>query len=70
MQNVERTLRNMLNDLSEHHRHKSELLTHYVNSRLDKSLKNYYEELMQTYDYLTRRDAERVLRRALKEEKK
>lgn len=70
MQNVERTLRNMLNDLSEHHRDKSELLTHYVNSRLDKSLKNYYEELMQTYDYLTRRDAERVLRRALKEDKK
>lgn len=70
MHNVERTLRNMLNDLSSHHRDKSELLTHYVNSRLDKSLKNYYEELMQTYDYLTRRDAERVLKRALKEEKK
>lgn len=68
MSNIESTLRGMLQDLSRHHRGRKQLLIEYVNSRLDKSLKSYYNELMSTYEMLSRRNATRVLKRLLSEE--
>ena len=47
-----------------------ELLEYYVNARLDKSIQSYYEELMDSYNALTKRDAARVLRRAVEGERK
>ena len=65
-----RMLLHMLGDLNNHHRKRKELLPEYVNSRLDKSLKNYYEELISNYDALIRKDAAKVLRAMNKETKR
>lgn len=65
-----RMLLHMLDDLNNHHRKRKELLPEYVNSRLDKSLKNYYEELISNYDALIRKDAAKVLRAMNKETKR
>lgn len=70
MSKVEIILRGMLNDLSNHHRGRKQLLIEYVNNRLDKSLKSYYNELMSTYEMLSRRNATRVLKKLLSEEEK
>ena len=60
----------MLDDLASHNRKKKELLPMYVNLRLDKSLKNYYEELLSVYDSLVRKDAAKVLKKINREEKR
>ena len=65
MDKTEYTLNHMLEDLSKHHRNRKELIVEYVNSRLEKSLQNYYEELLSSYDELTRRDAAKVLKKML-----
>lgn len=59
------TLNSMILDLKKHDRNKQELIEEYINSRLDKSLKSYYEDLMQTYNSITKRDAARVLKKAM-----
>lgn len=64
------TLHRMLDDICAHHRKRRELLEYYVNARLDKSIQSYYEELMDSYNALTKRDAARVLRRAVEGEKR
>lgn len=65
MDNTKKILFGMLDDLSKRkNKKKRDLLEEYINARLDKSLKSYYEELMQTYKSLTKRDAARVLRMA------
>lgn len=56
------TLRNMLLDIQRHERDQAGLLEHYIQLRLDRSLINYYTDLMQTYDFLSHRDAQRVLK--------
>ena len=63
-------LLHMLDDLASHNRKKKELLPMYVNLRLDKSLKNYYEELLSVYDSLVRKDATKVLKKINREEKR
>ena len=63
-------LLHMLDDLASHNRKKKELLPMYVNLRLDKSLKNYYEELLSVYDSLVRKDAAKVLKKINREEKR
>lgn len=60
------TLNKMLSDIRQHNRKRSELIEYYVNARLDKSLKSYYGELVETYHMLTRRDAARVVRASLR----
>lgn len=60
----------MLEELASHHRNKKDLLPIYVNTRLDKSLKNYYEELLNIYDSLVRKDAAKVLKKMNREEKR
>lgn len=56
-------LEDMLKDLDQHHRQKAELLPHYINRRLAKSLKNYYRDLLEAYSNLTKKDTVRVLKR-------
>lgn len=63
-------LLHMLDDMSKHHRKRKDLLPEYVNARLDKSLKSYYEELISSYDALIRKDAAKVLRVMNKEDNK
>lgn len=66
MDNTKKILFSMLDDLSKiGDKKKKELIEEYINARLDKSLKSYYEELMQTYKSLTKRDAARVLKRVM-----
>ena len=67
---VKDTLHKMLDDIHAHNRRRRELLEYYVNTRLDKSIQSYYEELMDSYNALTKRDAARVLRRAMEGEKR
>ena len=66
MDNTKKILFGMIDDLSKRGgKKKKELIEEYINARLDKSLKSYYEELMQTYKSLTKRDAARVLKRVM-----
>lgn len=67
---VKSTLHRMLDDIHSHNGKRRELLEYYVNARLDKSIQSYYEELMDSYNALTKRDAARVLRRATEGERK
>ena len=48
-------IENIINELSEHHRDKSQLLESYVTARLNKSLSVYYSELMRSNEYLENR---------------
>lgn len=64
----EQLLREMLQDLSRHNGTREKLLPLYLQKRMDLSLKNYYEELMQTYEELTKRDAARVLKKMFSKE--
>lgn len=59
----ENVLKDMLKDLDQHHKQKSELLPYYINKRLAKSLKNYYRDLMEAYNNLTKKDTVKVLKR-------
>lgn len=63
-------LEGMLADMKKHHRDKGDLLNNSIELRLNKSLKNYYSELMSTYNVLVRKDAIRVMRKAHREEAK
>lgn len=64
------TLERMISDLDHHKKSKRELLPQYIQTRLDLSLKNYYEDLMKAYDAITRKDAAKVIKRAFSKEKK
>lgn len=63
-------LKRMINELDQHKKSKKELLSQYIQTRLDLSLKNYYEDLMKAYDAITRKDAAKVIKRAFSKEKK
>lgn len=62
------TLKSMLKDINKHKRDKNKLLEYYVQKRLNTSLKNYYKELLETYDFLTHREAKKVFKALNKEE--
>lgn len=53
----------MIEDIKNHERSKEVLLPFYIQKRMDLSIKNYYEELMQTYDELMKKDAFKVIKR-------
>lgn len=69
MADPEKILRHMLSDLDKHRRPRKELLSDYIQSRLDLSLKNYYEDLMKAYDAITRKDAAKIIKRVFSKEK-
>ncbi len=46
----------ILEDLNNHKRDKKSLLLNYVNERLNKSLRVYYSELMNSFNYLRYKD--------------
>lgn len=53
--NLEANLKKILKDLRLKSRNKSELLSHYVELRLNNSLKNYYDSILELYNKLNRK---------------
>ena len=61
--NFHHNIEEMLDDLSHHHRSKDELVTLYIQNRLNKSLSTYYQELMKTYEYLDYRNDDNLIKK-------
>jgi molecular chaperone GrpE (heat shock protein) len=55
-------LERILDDLSRHHRDKSTVMTESVDERLSKAVEVYYKELMDSLEYLSKKNSARVLR--------
>ena len=53
----------ILKDLNQHKRNKNELIIFYINERLTKSLKSYYDELSVAVNYLNKKDEISLLRK-------
>ena len=64
----EEILNGIIKDLNAHKRDKAKLMEYYVNERLNKSLKTYYEEMDRISKYLADKDALNVARKLNKEE--
>lgn len=56
----------MLADLKSHKRDKKVLINLYIEQRLNKSLKNYYEELLSTQNMIIRRSNRKAIDRIFK----
>lgn len=56
------TLQHMLKDLRSRNRSRTDLLPQYIQTRLDKSVQSYYEDLLRTSAALERREAQKVLK--------
>ncbi len=56
------TFLSMLEDVKKHRRSKDNLLAYYIQKRLSLSLDNYYSDLINDYNMLTRRDSLKVLK--------
>ena len=56
-------LQEALDDMKVHHRNKNVLLYNYINDRLNKSLKTYYEELTDSVSYLNNKDELKIMKR-------
>ena len=56
----------MLKDLKDHHRSKNQLLTLYVEKRLEQSLSNYYNELRSSVTSLSGYNEQNVLQKLAK----
>lgn len=63
---IEDILAKVDKDLSFYTRSKKELLPMYISTRLEESLKQYYNELQESFDLLTSVDHVNYLRRVLK----
>lgn len=61
--NFSHNINEILNELSHHHRNKSELVVLYLQNRLNKSLSTYYQELIKTYEYLYYRDNDNLIKK-------
>ena len=61
-----RILLEMLKDLKDHHRSKNQLLTLYVEKRLERSLTNYYKELTSSVTSLSGYNEQNVLQKLAK----
>lgn len=55
-------LNNMLKDINKHKRNKNKLLEYYIQKRLKKSLKNYYKDLLETYNILSHKEPKKVFK--------
>lgn len=64
---MKRILNNMLQDIELHNRSKDQLLTYYIQKRLDKSLKSYYQDLTNSYNGLITHNEINVLNKLNKE---
>ena len=61
---IETTLFNLLNTLHNHHRTRDEILAEAIQTRLDKSLNSYNEDILSSYLYLTRRkNPDKIMRK-------
>lgn len=60
---TKKTLEHMLSDMEEHRRTRSVLFPIYIEKRLDTSIRNYYAELMQSYNALLHKTSNRSLRK-------
>lgn len=56
----------MLKDLKDHHRSKNQLLTLYVEKRLERSLTNYYKEVTSSVTSLSGYNEQNVLQKLAK----
>ena len=56
-------LNNILIDLQKYKRDRNKLLTFYIQSRLNKSLVNYYKQLTNSIRYYDRKDELRILKK-------
>ena len=61
-----RILLEMLKDLKDHHKSKNQLLTLYVEKRLERSLTNYYKELTSSVTSLSGYNEQNVLQKLAK----
>ena len=60
---TKKVIQQMLEELEEHHStNKDELLTKYVQMRLNRSLETYYKEILTSYNVLSRQNEEKVLK--------
>ena len=50
---VEETLKAMLEDIRSRNKPKDDLLNYYVQKRLNKSIKTYYKQLLDSYNFLS-----------------
>ena len=67
--NLVQNLHRMQNDLKAHNRSRDALLTLYIKKRLTKSVESYYADLMRAQSAVEQRDARKVFKEILKEEK-
>ena len=49
-------LNKILSDLNKHNRSKAQLLEYFVAARLDASLNTYYDEILESYEFLKSRN--------------
>ena len=61
-------IKDMLNDLNKHKRKKEELLSYFIEYRLNKSIQTYYKQLSKSVDHLAlSQDPDRVIIKLSKE---
>lgn len=53
----------ILKDLNNHKRNKSQLLEEAVQKRLDLSLQTYYRDILESYEFLSSRNALKLARK-------
>ena len=53
----------ILKDLNKHKRNKSQLLEEAVQKRLDLSLQTYYRDILESYEFLSSRNALKLARK-------
>lgn len=61
--NFHNNLNEILCELNEHHRDKSTLKLFYLNERLNKSLSTYYHEITKTFEYLSYRNDDNLIKK-------
>lgn len=59
---LDSSIRRMLSDIKTHNRDRDSLLQHYIQARLDKSIRSYYADLVRVQAILEQKEARRVLR--------
>jgi len=53
----------LLNELSNYHRSKNELVVFYVKERLDKSFNSYYNQITNSYNYVSKNNELQILKK-------
>ena len=50
-------------DLKQHNRSRTKLLEYYISTRLNKNIAAYYEDILDSYDYLDNRNELNLLKK-------